>query len=142
MPSTPTYALPYPGGGDPPSGATQIQALAVATETAIKSVTATQDARDDGQDSRLSTLELRVPHDSVSWGVQGVNFAAGVGTLTHGTGWVPTVAVVTPGTGSTPLFLTIDTSPGSSATQLHLVAIKADGSTFTGTAQVNYILRK
>lgn len=35
MPSTPTYALPYPSLSDAPNGPAQLQSLATATETAI-----------------------------------------------------------------------------------------------------------
>jgi hypothetical protein len=47
VPTTPNYALPYPGTSDPPHGPNQIAALASATDTALLGVNNALDARLD-----------------------------------------------------------------------------------------------
>lgn len=143
MPNTPKYALPYPGAADPPNGSAQMQALAVATESALDGVVATQDTRDDEQDAKIADLYTKVPSSRVSWGAKSVTFDAnGKGTLVHGTGWVPSVVLLTPATSSTPVGLTFDTTPGPTLTQLTISAHRLDnGNPFVGSLTVHYIVR-
>jgi hypothetical protein len=52
VPTTPTYAFPYPSLSDPPNGAGQIQSLAQAVENKIITV----DATDAAQNSSITTI--------------------------------------------------------------------------------------
>lgn len=47
MPTTPNYALPYPGTSDPPHGPNQLAALASAVDTALLGINNALDARLD-----------------------------------------------------------------------------------------------
>lgn len=63
MGTTTNYSLPYPASSDTPNGASQIQALAVAVDSAIASATATQFvvplfARKATDEARASTVTL------------------------------------------------------------------------------------
>lgn len=82
MPTTPTYALPYPTPTDPADVPVDLQELANATESALSSVTTGYQNADAAMDSRLDALEASplagVPPGSV------VSFAG----ATVPTGWL------------------------------------------------------
>lgn len=68
--TTPVYALPYPETTDAPDGPSQIQALALAVETALIAL-----------DARLDALEAWTAYTPV-WGSSGTAPAVGNGTIT------------------------------------------------------------
>jgi hypothetical protein len=82
MPTTPTYALPYPGLSDPPHGPNQVQALANKVETELTRVDS-ELTRIDGQpiflaaastaNMDLTTTEVDVTGATVTFNTTKVN---------------------------------------------------------------------
>jgi hypothetical protein len=55
--TTPNYGFPYPGTNDPPHGPNQVQALALAADTALQTADTARQAADTALDGRLDVVE-------------------------------------------------------------------------------------
>lgn len=123
MGTTSNYALPYPAATDPPDGATQIQALATAVDTNLKTV-----------DNKVVAIpKIQAGQVSVTPGGTAINFFSGSGqyyrgtaTVTFATAFSATPAITVSAATSVPgTFLEASVS-GASATGFTINVARVD----------------